>query len=127
MLKGGAANSSSVKSKNSTSVEENFDKEQLSIELKNQFPSLQFENGPFDILYTYPPESEELMSAASFEKRFHNDSLLLVDDIHKNNTHLSIWEKLKNHPRVTVTVDLYYCGAVFFRQEQAREHFKIRI
>ncbi len=37
------------------------------------------------------------------------------------------WEQLKAHPMVRVTMDLFYCGVVFIRKEQAKEHFKIRI
>ena len=36
-------------------------------------------------------------------------------------------ELIKKHPKVTVTVDLFYFGIVFFRKEQAKEHFKIRV
>lgn len=36
------------------------------------------------------------------------------------------WERIKAHPRVTVTVDLYDLGLVFIREGQAREHFRLR-
>ena len=34
---------------------------------------------------------------------------------------------LKNHPKVKVSLDLFYFGVIFFRKEQAKEHFKIRV
>ncbi len=37
------------------------------------------------------------------------------------------WEYIKNHKSVTVTVDGFHLGFVFFRKEQAKEHFKIRM
>ena len=37
------------------------------------------------------------------------------------------WETIKKHPKVTVTIDCYWCGFVFIRQEQAREDFVIRL
>ncbi len=37
------------------------------------------------------------------------------------------WEEIKKDPQVSVTVDLYFMGLVFFRREQLREHFKLRI
>jgi len=37
------------------------------------------------------------------------------------------WEAIKKHPKVTVTIDTFSFGIVFFRQEQAKEHFKIRV
>jgi hypothetical protein len=37
------------------------------------------------------------------------------------------WEEIKNHPKVTVTIDTFQWGIVFFRYEQLKEHFVIRI
>lgn len=56
-----------------------------------------------------------------------NDCMLLLDGIHKNKKNLEIWKNLKTENNVKVTIDMFYCGAVFFRREQAKEHFKIRI
>jgi hypothetical protein len=56
-----------------------------------------------------------------------NDSMLFLDGIHKNPNNHKSWEKLKAIEHVRVTVDLFYCGVIFFRKEQAKEHFKIRI
>ncbi len=56
-----------------------------------------------------------------------NDTIVLVNGIyHTENTH-KLWESIKELNRVKVTMDLFYCGLVFFRREQAKEHFKIRI
>ena len=52
---------------------------------------------------------------------------MIVDAIHKNRANATHWEKIKEMKAVTVTIDLYHCGVVFFRSEQAEEHFKIRI
>ncbi|SHI38077.1 Predicted O-methyltransferase YrrM [Mesonia phycicola] len=56
----------------------------------------------------------------------HNDSLFIFDDIYWSEEMLQAWEEIKNHPEVTVTIDTFYWGLVFFRKEQAKEHFKIR-
>jgi hypothetical protein len=37
------------------------------------------------------------------------------------------WEIIKNHSKVTVTIDTFQWGLVFFRYEQEKEHFVIRI
>jgi hypothetical protein len=37
------------------------------------------------------------------------------------------WQYIKNHESVSVTVDCFHLGFVFFRKEQAKEHFKIRL
>lgn len=56
----------------------------------------------------------------------HNDSLFILDDIHWSKGMEEAWEAVKQHPRVTVTIDLYAMGLVFFRSEQARQHFRLR-
>ena len=37
------------------------------------------------------------------------------------------WETIKNHTKVTVTIDTFQWGIVFFRAEQEKEHFVIRV
>ena len=37
------------------------------------------------------------------------------------------WEVIKQHPSVTLTIDLFFIGLIFFRKEQLeKEHFVIR-
>ncbi|WP_373517386.1 hypothetical protein [Pricia sp.] len=102
-------------------------KDSIQKEIQREFPSVKFQNGPYDLLFTNPFEAKKLVCTTSEEKKIHNNTLLLVENIHGNATNLSLWEKIKSHQNVTVTVDMFYCGAVFFRKEQAKEHFKIRI
>jgi len=78
-----------------------------------------------DIIYfEYPPE--EIRSLLN-TKKVHNNTMVLYDNIHRNKKNTSLWENIKLLEEVTVTIDLFYCGAIFFRKEQAKEHFKIRI
>jgi hypothetical protein len=37
------------------------------------------------------------------------------------------WEIIKKNPKVTVTIDTFQWGIVFFRKEQLKEHFVIRV
>jgi len=37
------------------------------------------------------------------------------------------WEIIKKNPKVTVTIDTFQWGMVFFRREQEKEHFVIRV
>lgn len=57
----------------------------------------------------------------------HNDSMFIFDDIHWSKGMTEAWETIKQHPQVTVTIDTFYWGFVFFRKEQAKEHFYIRL
>lgn len=55
-----------------------------------------------------------------------NDSFWILEDIHANPAAEAIWQTLKQNPKVTVTIDTYHFGLVFFRREQVKEHFIIR-
>ncbi len=56
-----------------------------------------------------------------------NDSVWIFDDIHWSKDMEEAWEIIKNHPKVKVTIDTFQWGFVFFRAEQEKEHFIIRI
>lgn len=56
-----------------------------------------------------------------------NDSVWIFDDIHWSTDMEEAWEVIKNHPKVKVTIDTFQWGIVFFRSEQEKEHFTIRI
>ena len=55
-----------------------------------------------------------------------NNSIFIFDDIHWSNEMEEAWKEIKKHPKVTVTIDLFFLGLVFFRKEQVKENFKIR-
>lgn len=57
----------------------------------------------------------------------HNDSVFIFDDIHWSGEMEEGWEQIKAHPRVRVSIDTFYWGLVFFRKEQEKEHFTIRL
>lgn len=56
-----------------------------------------------------------------------NESFFIFDDIHWSNEMESAWEEIKKHPKVKVTIDTFQWGIVFFRKEQEKEHFIIRV
>ncbi len=88
-----------------------------------------FSNTKFDLIYfdgNHRQDAtlnyfEQLLSTA------HNDSIWILDDIHWSPEMESAWEIIKQHPAVTVTIDTWQWGFVFFRKEQAKEDFMIRV
>ncbi|RKN80098.1 hypothetical protein [Ulvibacterium marinum] len=86
-----------------------------------------FQGKPYDIIYLEHPDEVSHQEYGPSGNRVHNDSMLLINSIHKNKKMETHWENIKKWEHVTVTLDFFYCGAVFFRKEQAEEHFKIRI
>lgn len=59
-------------------------------------------------------------------EKSHNNSIFVFDDIRWSNDMNLAWNKICNHPKVTVSIDLYAMGIVFFRQEQVKESFTLR-
>lgn len=56
-----------------------------------------------------------------------NDTVVFINGIYRTENSHKLWKDIKELKRVKVTIDLFYCGLVFFRREQVKEHFKIRI
>ena len=56
-----------------------------------------------------------------------NETIWIFDDIHWSKDMEESWEIIKIHPKVSVTIDTFQWGLVFFRKEQEKEHFVIRV
>ena len=56
-----------------------------------------------------------------------NDTVCIINDIHKSIENENTWDIIKKHPKVKVTIDTFHFGMVFFRAEQEKEHFVIRV
>lgn len=55
----------------------------------------------------------------------HESSVFIFDDIYWSKGMKNAWEKIKQHPKVTITIDLFEIGLVFFKTDQEKEHFTI--
>lgn len=58
--------------------------------------------------------------------KVHAGTILIFDDIYWSEGMKEAWAEIKNHPQVTVTIDLFYIGLVFFKPDQVKEHFNVR-
>ncbi|WP_149275283.1 hypothetical protein [Pareuzebyella sediminis] len=103
------------------------EEEKLKLLIESRFPYIEFEGDTYDILYFTKSELRKLPSILSKGDCVHNQSLLLLDGIHYNKRSEEAWKRILTDKKARVTVDMFYCGAIFFRNEQAEEHFKIRI
>jgi len=59
--------------------------------------------------------------------KVHENTLLIFDDIYWSEGMKQAWAEIKAHPKVTVTVDLFWIGLVFFKPGRAKEDFLIKI
>ena len=48
-------------------------------------------------------------------------SILVFDDIHWSKEMEAAWAQISAHPRVTLSIDLFFIGIVFFRKEFAQK------
>ena len=56
-----------------------------------------------------------------------NNSILVFDDIHWSGEMEEAWKYIKQHSSVTLSIDLFFIGIIFFRHEQLeKQHFSIR-
>lgn len=97
----------------------NFD-DTLPLYLK-QFPQLDYVF--FDGNHRYQPTIDYFHQCLPLA---HENTLFVFDDIRWSDEMERAWEEIKNHPQVTVTVDLFFMGLVFFRKGQAKQHFTVR-
>ena len=59
--------------------------------------------------------------------KINNDSILIFDGIYRNIKITEAWNQIKENPKVTLSIDTYYWGFLFFRVEQEKQHFTIRV
>jgi hypothetical protein len=69
----------------------------------------------------------EVLGAYSYVDSAAADSLIIVNSIHDNMLHAKTWETLKSHPRVTRSIDFFFVGVVFIKDDyKQKEHFVVR-
>jgi len=109
----------------------NFEKLQLkniSGNFDNQLPAFLLSQNKLDFIFIDGNHRFE-PTIRYFEmllSKIHEESILIFDDIHWSTEMEMAWEQIQNHPQVTVTIDLFFIGLVFFRKEnKVKQHFQI--
>ncbi len=59
-------------------------------------------------------------------KKCNEQSIFIFDDIYWSEEMMEAWEIIKAHPKVVITLDMYFIGIVFFKPGQAKENFTIK-
>jgi predicted O-methyltransferase YrrM len=55
------------------------------------------------------------------------NSIFIFDDIHWSADMEKVWEEIKLHPAVTLSIDLFFIGIIFFKKDfKVKQHFNIR-
>ena len=55
-----------------------------------------------------------------------NNTIFIFDDIHWSKGMENAWSYIKAHPKITLTIDLFFVGIVFIKSELSKEDFTIR-
>lgn len=58
-------------------------------------------------------------------KYIHNESVFVFDGIKANNKMRTFWKEICKNPEVTVTIDLYSLGIVFFNKKLHKRDYKV--
>ena len=60
-------------------------------------------------------------------RKTNNSSIIILDDIHWSQEMEEAWKYCKDHPSVTLSMDLFFIGILVFRKEiREKQHFVIR-
>lgn len=83
----------------------------------------------FDLVYVDGNHNREktIHYFNQLEKHTTNDSVFIFDDIYWSEQMTLAWKEIIEHPKVTLSIDTFHWGLIFFRKEQAKEHFVIRL
>lgn len=79
-------------------------------------------------LVIFDGNHQEQATIAYFEQCLpfiNNHTVFVFDDIFWSEGMEKAWQYIQSHPKVTLTIDLFQLGLVFFRQEQEKEHFRL--
>lgn len=72
-----------------------------------------------DANHQYEPT---LRYARMLMTKMHEDSILVIDDIHHSAGMQRAWEELKRYDNVYTSIDLYRCGLIFFKRSLIRQN-----
>ena len=87
---------------------------------------MHWEDPPTDLFICDIP-GEELLSFLSMPEHWGNDTVVFVGNLRKNRETYEYWGRATAHPAVRIILETYPAGLLFFRAQQARQHFRIRI
>jgi hypothetical protein len=101
--------------------------------LQNAAPAAKFynlENSPNQldsILIINAQSADDILNC--FElilPKAHDGTMMIITDIYRNEEVKRAWASIKADQRVSVTIDLFVIGLVYFRKGQVKEDFLIR-
>lgn len=71
-------------------------------------------------------EQATLQYFRQFMAKANEDSIFVFDDIYWSEGMYAAWQQIKQHPQVTLTIDVYQFGICFFKKGKTKEDFILR-
>lgn len=87
------------------------------------------QNNSYDLIF-FDGNHQEQPTINYFEQCLesaHEHSVFIFDDIHWSPGMEKAWDYIQNHEKVTLSVDTFKWGLVFFRKGKVKEHISLRI
>jgi predicted O-methyltransferase YrrM len=78
----------------------------------------------FDANHRYEPTIRYFEQCLS---KAHEGSCFVFDDLYWSKEMKKAWQFIKNHPSVTVSLDFFWLGIVFFHQKQEKQDFVLKL
>lgn len=78
-----------------------------------------------DLIFINQPgecEAEKIMLLC--EPFIKNKSILIFNDIHKNKEIKKLWQEIRSHKEIRLSIDLYSIGLAFFDEKVPKKHYK---
>ena len=113
-----------VKVKTNEQWFENHGDETKNIDWSQPIPSQN--NWDLHILYLSERSDEIYDVWDSIKPKLHNHSIVVITNIRYSDNHYLKWKQLSHDAMVSVDIDIFRLGILFFRKEQPKESFLLR-
>ena len=77
----------------------------------------------FDANHTYNATIRYFLQCVPYVQ---NQSIFVFDDIHWSAGMKKAWQAIRSHHDITLSIDLFHFGIVFFRKELSKQNFNLR-
>jgi len=94
---------------------------------ENAIPNLLNKKEPYDLIY-FDGNHQKEATLQYFNQLLplkKENSIFVFDDIYWSDGMHEAWSEISVHPTVTVSVDLFQAGLIFFKSDQAKQHFQL--
>ncbi|MHC1702423.1 MAG: O-methyltransferase [Tenuifilaceae bacterium] len=93
-----------------------------------ELPSLLSKIEKIDLVFIDGNHTEEatLRYFKILSEKAHSNSLIIFDDIRWSDSMKNAWRNICDDQSVSISIDLFNCGLVFFRKGVVKQHFNLR-